>query len=120
MKNIVFASSSAIYGDSAALLGEDHGPLFPVSHYGAAKLASEAFISSFVENYGLKAWICRFPNVVGERTTHGILHDFIKKLLKDPYRLEVLGDGNQNKPYLYVKDLVDAILFLLDRGRKAN
>ena len=94
-----------------------YGPLFPVSHYGAAKLASEGFISSFAENYGLNAWICRFPNVVGERTTHGILHDFIKKLVKDPHRLEVLGDGNQNKPYLYVKDLADAILFCWTRAK---
>ena len=117
VRDIVFASTSAIYGDSSALLGEDHGPLFPVSHYGAAKLASEGFISSFAENYGLNAWICRFPNVVGERTTHGILHDFIKKLVKDPHRLEVLGDGNQNKPYLYVKDLVDAILFCWTRAK---
>ncbi len=111
VKNIVFASTSAIYGDSSDLLHEKYGPLFPVSHYGAAKLASEGFISSFCENYGMKAWICRFPNVVGERTTHGILHDFVGRLMKDPSRLEVLGDGNQNKPYLYVKDLVDAILF---------
>ena len=112
VKKIVFASTSAIYGDTADLLHENYGPLKPVSHYGASKLASESFISSFVENYGLQAWIVRFPNVVGERATHGVIYDFIKKLRKDNSTLEVLGDGEQYKPYLYVKDLVEAILFV--------
>ncbi len=112
VKKIVFASTSAIYGDTADVLHENYGPLKPVSHYGAAKLASESFISSFVENYGLQAWIVRFPNVVGERATHGVIFDFIKKLRKDEDKLEVLGNGEQFKPYLYVKDLVEAILFV--------
>jgi len=112
VKKIVFASTSAIYGDTADVLHEDYGPLKPVSHYGASKLASESFISSFVENYDLQAWIVRFPNVVGERATHGVIYDFIKKLRKDNTKLEVLGDGEQYKPYLYVKDLVEAILFV--------
>jgi len=67
VKKIVFASTSAIYGDTSDVLHENYGPLKPVSHYGASKLASESFISSFVENYDLQAWIVRFPNVVGER-----------------------------------------------------
>lgn len=112
VKKIVFASTSAIYGDTADLLHENYGPLKPVSHYGASKLASESFISSFVENYDLQAWIVRFPNVVGERATHGVIYDFIKKLRKDNTKLKVLGDGEQYKPYLYVKDLVEAILFV--------
>lgn len=112
VKKIIFASTSAIYGDTSDVLHENYGPLKPVSHYGAAKLASESFISSFVENYGLQAWIVRFPNVVGERATHGVIFDFIQKLRKDNMRLEVLGNGEQFKPYLYVKDLVEAILFV--------
>lgn len=112
VKKIVFASTSAIYGDTSNLLHENYGPLKPVSHYGAAKLASEAFISSFVENYDMQAWIVRFPNVVGERATHGVIYDFINKLRINPKELEVLGDGEQYKPYLYVKDLVEAILFV--------
>lgn len=111
-KEIVFSSTSAIYGDTADLLHENYGPLQPASHYGAGKLASEAFISSFVENYGIQAWIVRFPNVVGERATHGVIFDFIKKLNRNNNELEVLGDGEQYKPYLYVKDLVEAILFV--------
>ena len=112
VKKIIFASTSAIYGDTSDVLHENYGPLKPVSHYGAAKLASESFISSFVGNYGLQAWIVRFPNVVGERATHGVIFDFIQKLRKDNMRLEVLGNGEQFKPYLYVKDLVEAILFV--------
>lgn len=112
VKNIVFASTSAIYGDTGVAVTENYGPLFPISHYGASKLASEAYISSFCENYGFKAWITRFPNVVGERATHGAIYDFINKLRKNKNELEVLGDGTQIKPYLYVKDLVEAILLV--------
>lgn len=115
VKKLMFASTSAIYGDAKGLeVKEDFGPLFPTSHYGACKLASEGIIASFCENYGIQAFITRFPNVCGERTTHGILHDFVKKLKKNPSELEVLGNGKQAKPYLYVKDLVDAILFVVN------
>lgn len=106
---IVFASTSAIYGESAGRLREDHGPLMPISHYGAAKLASEGFISSYGENYGIKSWMPRFPNVVGARATHGAVYDFVRKLRMDNRRLEVLGNGKQVKPYLHVSDLLDAI-----------
>lgn len=116
VKNIVFASTSAIYGETRDIIDESFGPLFPVSHYGAAKLASEAFISSFVENYRFKAWIVRFPNVVGERATHGVIFDFINKLKTNQKKLEILGDGNQNKPYLYVKDLVEAMIFIWENS----
>lgn len=116
-KKIIFSSTSAIYGQTNGIkVNENYGPLFPASHYGASKLASEAFIASFCENYGIQAWITRFPNICGERTTHGILHDFIKKLKSNPNELEVLGDGNQSKPYLYVKDLIDAILFVYQKS----
>lgn len=112
VKNIIFPSSSAIYGNFQKIIDEDLGPLFPISHYGSAKLASEGFISSFIENYGFRAWIIRFPNVVGERATHGVVYDFIKKLTLNNKELTVLGNGNQDKPYLYVKDLVDAVCFI--------
>ncbi|MFC1517251.1 NAD-dependent epimerase/dehydratase family protein [Candidatus Margulisiibacteriota bacterium] len=111
VKQIVFASTSAVYGESKDLLTENYGPLLPVSLYGASKLAAEGFISAFAENDGLQAWLIRFPNVVGERSTHGVIFDFINKLKKDPKKLEVLGNGEQNKPYLYVKDLVEGMLF---------
>lgn len=112
---LVFASTSAIYGEAPGRIREDHGPLMPISHYGAAKLASEAFISSYGENYGIQSWIARFPNVVGERLTHGAIYDFAYKLKRTPGRLEVLGNGAQVKPYLHVADLIDAILLAWER-----
>jgi UDP-glucose 4-epimerase len=122
VKRIIFASTSAIYGDPGKnKLTESFGPLLPVSHYGAGKLASEAFISSFSENYGIQAWIVRFPNVVGERATHGAIFDFIRKAQSNLDYLEVLGNGEQNKPYVYVKDLVNALIFVWQNsGEKIN
>lgn len=110
VSELLFASTSAVYGDMQGLLKEDTGGLRPVSYYGAAKLASEAFISAYTAMNELKVNIIRFPNVVGPRLTHGVIYDFIAKLRKNPHTLEILGDGKQDKPYLYVEDLVDALL----------
>jgi UDP-glucose 4-epimerase len=115
---LVFASTSAIYGDNDTLLQEDTGPLFPVSNYGAMKLASEGAITAALERFLKGAWICRFPNVVGGRATHGAIFDFLKKLRANPAELEVLGDGKQKKPYLHVRELVDAMLFIFQRSRE--
>lgn len=118
IKKFFFASTSAIYGETYDVLNEDYGPLKPVSNYGAGKLASEAFISAFSSTYGIQTWITRFPNVVGERFTHGVIYDFIKKLRNNPDELEVLGNGEQCKPYVYVKDLVEAILYVIDHAEE--
>jgi UDP-glucose 4-epimerase len=112
IKQFVFASTSAIYGEADGEIAEGFGPLQPISHYGAAKLASEAFISSYGENYGIRSWITRFPNVVGSRATHGAVFDFVQKLRRTPGRLDVLGDGTQEKPYLEVVDLIRAIILV--------
>lgn len=119
IKKFFFASTSAIYGETNDILNEDYGPLKPVSNYGAGKLASEAFISAFSNTYHIQTWIARFPNVVGERFTHGVIHDFIHKLQKDPEELEVLGNGEQCKPYVYVKDLVDGIQYIIQHAKEA-
>ncbi len=116
VRKFFFASTSAIYGETYEVLNEDYGPLKPVSNYGAGKLASEAFISAFSSTYGIQTWITRFPNVVGERFTHGVIYDFIKKLRNNPEELEVLGNGEQCKPYVYVKDLVEGILYVIDHA----
>ena len=87
VKKIMFASSSAIYGDLDKKLSEIVGPLLPISNYGAAKLSSEAYISTFCDNYDMKAWILRFPNVVGWRLTHGVINDFLYKLSSSPSEL---------------------------------
>lgn len=118
---LAFASTSAIYGVHPGRVDETAGPLFPISNYGAMKLASEAAISAAVEAWLDRAWIFRFPNVVGPRATHGAIWDFSNKLKNNPNELEVLGDGTQEKPYLHVADLVDAMLFIVDRaGDKMN
>ena len=112
IKDFIFTSSGAIYGESKKILKEDDGPLFPISHYGAAKLSSEAFISAYSSMYDIQAWICRLPNVIGPRMTHGCIYDFKNRLKINPKLLTVKGDGTQTKPYMYVKDTVDAILFI--------
>jgi len=113
---LAFASTSAIYGVQPVKLVEDLGPLFPISNYGAMKLASEACISAACEAYLQRAWIFRFPNVVGSRSTHGVIYDFVQKLKANLLELEVLGDGTQEKPYFHVADLLEAMLFISERA----
>jgi UDP-glucose 4-epimerase len=109
--NIFFASSSAIYGDLGDTeLHEDIGPLLPISNYGAMKLASEALISAAAESHLRRACLFRFPNVVGVPATHGVILDFINKLIATPQELQVLGNGTQQKAYLHVSDLISAML----------
>ena len=111
VKNIFFASTSAVYGEMPDIvLNEETGGLKPVSYYGGAKLASEALISSYVSMCDMNAVIFRFPNVIGPRLTHGVVYDFVKKLRNNPKELEILGNGTQCKPYIYVTDLVNAIV----------
>jgi UDP-glucose 4-epimerase len=118
VNKFVFASSSAVYGGTTRKLSEASGPLSPVSYYGAGKLASEGFICAYSSMNDIQAWIVRFPNVVGERATHGVIHDFIKKLKSNPKQLTILGDGRQKKPYLYVKDLVEAVFFVYQTAQE--
>jgi len=115
---LCFASTSAIYGDLDQRLTEETGPLFPISNYGAMKLASEAVMSAALERFLQQVWIFRFPNVVGARATHGAIYDFIRKLRDNPKELEVLGDGTQEKPYLHVGELIDAMMFIFDRAQE--
>jgi UDP-glucose 4-epimerase len=114
VKNFHFASSSAVYGqwDGEAGLSETLGPLRPISNYGAMKLASEAQISAACEAFLSRVNIFRFPNVIGTPATHGVIYDFVKRLLDQPTILQVLGNGTQQKSYLHVSELVDAMLFI--------
>lgn len=112
---IVYASGSGVYGDQGAVaVDETFGPLLPVSTYGASKLAGEALVCSYCHMFDMRGVAFRFANVVGPRQTHGVVYDFVRKLLADPTRLEVLGDGTQSKSYIHVDDVLDAVLMLAD------
>lgn len=113
IKRLFFASTSAVYGDKrGTVLNENTPCLAPISYYGAAKLGSEAMISAFTYMNDFSALIFRFPNVIGPHLTHGVIYDFVKRLRCNPHELVILGDGKQTKPYIYVKDLIEAILML--------
>lgn len=116
VRMFVFASSSTVYGDASKIpTPEDYGPLRPISLYGAAKLAAEGLVSSYCHTFGMKGVSLRLANVVGPRLTHGVVHDFINKLLENPRRLEILGDGSQRKSYIWVGDCVEAVLHVSKR-----
>lgn len=118
-QNIVFTSTSTVYGEAAVIpTPENYGPLVPISLYGASKLACEALITSYCHTFDMKSWIFRFANIVGERSTHGIIVDFINKLRNNPASLEILGDGKQRKSYLHVSDCVDAILYAVKNSNE--
>ena len=116
VKKIVFFSTSALYGERIDECGEDQ-PLIPISIYAALKIASEKLIISYCYSFSFQSWIFRPPNIVGGRGTHGVIHDFLGKLSKNKNELEILGDGKQEKSYMHVSDVVDAVLFAL---RKSN
>lgn len=111
VKGLVLASSGTVYGMARDACREGDLGALPISLYGASKLASEALVSAHVECFGVTAWIFRLGNVIGPRATHGAAFDFLNRLARDPQELMVLGDGNQSKPYVYVADAVDAMLF---------
>jgi UDP-glucose 4-epimerase len=108
---LLYASGSGVYGDLGSTeANEDHGPLLPISTYGASKLAGEALIGSYCHMFGLTGRAFRFGNVVGPRQTHGVGFDFLRSLQADHARLPILGDGSQSKSYIHVYDVIDAVL----------
>ncbi|HSQ67046.1 MAG TPA: NAD-dependent epimerase/dehydratase family protein [Polyangiaceae bacterium] len=112
IKPMLFSSTGAAYGTSIqGTFKESSGPLQPVSLYGAGKVASEAFISAYCNLFGIQAWVYRFGNVIGERTNHGIIYDFIAKLKKSPEELEVLGTGKGEKNYFLVEECIHGMLY---------
>jgi UDP-glucose 4-epimerase len=113
VKDILFSSTGAVYGESIeGTFNERSGPLVPLSLYGAGKIASEAFIGAYCNLFGVRAWIYRFGNVIGERTNHGVIYDFIAKLKKRPDVLEILGTGRGEKNYFLVEDCIHGMLYI--------
>jgi UDP-glucose 4-epimerase len=110
-QRILYMSGSGVYGDIGSHeVHENHGPLIPISTYGASKLFGEALISSYCHMFDLSSCIFRFGNVVGPRQTHGVGYDFVKKLKNNPAHLQILGNGEQSKSYIHVDDVVKAVL----------
>jgi len=117
-KTLTFTSSSTVYGEATRTpTPEDYTPLKPISIYGATKLACEALITAYAYTYGFKALIYRLANIVGPRNKHGVIHDFIQKLRKNPKELEILGDGTQTKSYLYISDCIEAMLIGIEKSK---
>jgi len=117
IKELVFTSSSTVYGDASKIpTPEDYAPLKPISVYGASKLASEALISAYASTYGFRAVVYRLANIIGSRSRHGIIYDFIQKLRVNPRELEILGDGTQAKSYLHINDCIEGMLLGLEKS----
>jgi len=113
---IVFFSSSTVYGEPEEFpTCEDYGPVLPISVYGASKLGCEALMCAYRHTFGVRGLVFRLANVVGGRSGHGVIPDFVRKLRENPEELEILGDGSQSKSYLHVEDLVDAVFVALRR-----
>jgi UDP-glucose 4-epimerase len=118
-RTILYASGSGVYGDLGEReVDENHGPLIPISTYGASKLAGESLISSYCHMFDFIGRVFRFGNVVGPRQTHGVGFDFLRQLMKDPRKLRILGDGTQSKSYIHVRDVVGAVLLATRRSQE--
>jgi len=111
-----FTSSSTVYGEAPRPTAEDYAPLEPISIYGSSKLADEALISTYAHSYDIQSWVFRFANIVGPHQRGNVIPDFIEKLAADPTQLEILGDGRQEKSYLYVTECVDAIQYVVEHA----
>jgi UDP-glucose 4-epimerase len=119
IRHMVFASSGGtVYGEAKTLPTPESTVLRPISNYGAAKAAFEMYLSSYSELYGIDSVSVRFANIIGPRSTHGVIYDFYMKLKQNPARLEVLGDGAQEKSYMYVSDAIEATVVLAQKMRR--
>jgi UDP-glucose 4-epimerase len=117
IKRIAFSSTGSVYGEAEIIPTPENAP-FPIqtSLYAASKLACEGFIHAYCEGYGFEGNIFRFVSILGERYTHGHVLDFYKQLREHPEKLKVLGDGKQQKSYLYIGDCLEAMLHVIARG----
>jgi UDP-glucose 4-epimerase len=113
---IIFTSTSLVYANASQRpTREDYGPLRPISHYAASKLAAEAFINSYSANYGIRKTIFRFANVIGRNQKRMVTYDFVRKLRADPSTLVIRGSGKQRRSFLYIDDCIEGMVRL--RGK---
>jgi UDP-glucose 4-epimerase len=118
---LVFTSTSTVYGEAKQVpTSEDYAPLMPISTYGASKLACEALITSYAYTFNHRALILRLANIIGPRSNHGVIFDFIKKIKANPTELTILGDGKQEKSYMYITDCTEATMHLTETFSKST
>ena len=111
VSRIAFSSTGSVYGEPEVFPTPEDAP-FPIqtSLYAASKLAGEGLVAAYAAGYDFTGVTFRFVSILGERYTHGHVFDFYRALKHDPAHLRVLGDGRQEKSYLYVQDCIDAML----------
>ena len=118
-KRVIFTSSSTVYGKASKRpTPENYSPLYPISLYGSTKLACEAIISGYCHMFDIYGIVARLANIIGPTNTHGVIYDFITKLSVHPDFLDILGNGQQDKSYLYIDDCVNALMMLSDLMQK--
>ena len=115
VRRILFTSSSTVYGD-AQLNTPENCETKPISFYGATKLSCESLISAYCSLYKIQGYIFRLANIIGKNSTHGVIYDFVNKLLKNKEKLEILGDGTQTKSYLLVDDCIKGMLIAKEKA----
>ena len=116
IKKIAFSSSATVYGEPETIPTPENIALMQTSIYGASKASAESLIQAYCEYFGIRSWIFRFVSFMGPRYSHGVIFDFMKKLMNNPDELHILGDGTQRKSYLHVEDGIEAILFAIENA----
>jgi UDP-glucose 4-epimerase len=106
---LVFASSAAVYGNPTVFPTPEEYGFHPFSCYGLSKVVGEEYCQMYQNQYGLDITIMRFANVYGSRC-HGVIHDFLDKIAKNPGKLEIIGTGLQSRDFVHVSDVVDALV----------
>ncbi|NCC51483.1 MAG: NAD-dependent epimerase/dehydratase family protein [Spartobacteria bacterium] len=116
VSRMAFTSGSGVYGEVPQRpIPEDYDRMIPVSTYGACKLAGESLISAYSFMFDMTGTVLRFANVVGPNQTHGVAHDFIMRLRRDPAQLKIFGDGTQCKPYIFIDDVIAAFRMMEEK-----
>ena len=118
VKSFLLASTSAVYGEAEIIPTPENCLCQPISNYAASKIANEVYLSSYCSTYGLQGTVVRYANIFGERSTHGVMVDFYNKLKKNPKELEILGNGKQDKSYLYASDCISATITAFEKQKK--
>ncbi|MBB5253276.1 NAD-dependent epimerase/dehydratase family protein [Sulfurisphaera ohwakuensis] len=116
VKKFIFASSSTVYGEAKVIPTPEDSELKPISNYGLFKLLGEEMVEYYSRVYSIRAVSVRLANVTGGRISHGVIYDFVNKLLKDSNKLEILGNGKQKKSYIYITDTIEGLVLLAEEN----